>query len=442
MDHKLTTATPWRIDRRRLLQGIAGGIAAGTTTFASPAVRAAAKPIRIGYVSPKSGPLAAFAEADDFVLGEFRKVVKDGLKLGGQTVPVEVVTKDSQSNPNRAAEVAKELITRDNVAMIVVGATPETNNPVATQCELEQVPCLSSVAPWQTNFIGRQANPADPKSWKPFDYTFHYFWGLEDVIAVFTGMWSQVATNKSVGALFPNDADGNAWGDGAIGFPPVLAKGGYKLTDPGRFQNLTDDFSSQIAAFRGADAEIVTGVIIPPDFTTFWNQARQKGYKPKVVSVAKALLFPTTVRALGKGGNNISTEVWWTPSHPYKSSLTGISAAELARGYEQASGKQWTQPIGFVHSLFEVAVDALKRAADPNDGAALAKAIGATRLDTIVGPVAFGSDKVPPFAAKNIAKTPLVGGQWRLNGDRYDMVITENRTASQIPLGGEMQALS
>ena len=332
MDHKLTIATPWRIDRRRLLQGIAGGIAAGTTTLASPAVRAAAKPIRIGYVSPKSGPLAAFAEADDFVLGEFRKVVKDGLKLGGQTVPVEVVTKDSQSNPNRAAEVAKELITRDNVAMIVVGATPETNNPVATQCELEQVPCLSSVAPWQTNFIGRQANPADPKSWKPFDYTFHYFWGLEDVIAVFTGMWSQVATNKSVGALFPNDADGNAWGDGAIGFPPVLAKGGYKLTDPGRFQNLTDDFSSQIAAFRGADAEIVTGVIIPPDFTTFWNQARQKGYKPKVVSVAKALLFPTKVQALGKGGNNISTEVWWTPSHPYKSSLTGVSAAELARG--------------------------------------------------------------------------------------------------------------
>jgi hypothetical protein len=32
-------------------------------------------------------------------------------------------------------------------------------------------------------------------------------------------MWSQVATNKSVGALFPNDADGNAWGDTTIGFP-------------------------------------------------------------------------------------------------------------------------------------------------------------------------------------------------------------------------------
>jgi branched-chain amino acid transport system substrate-binding protein len=84
----------------------------------------------------------------------------------------------------------------------------------------------------------------------------------------------------------------------------------------------------------------------------------------------------------------------------------------------------------------------MKRAGDPIDGAALAKAIGATKLDTIVGPVAFGSDKVPPFAAKNIAKTPLVGGQWRLNGEKYDMVVTENKQAPQIPLGGDMQALS
>src|SRR5204862_517243 len=83
-----------------------------------------------------------------------------GLRLGSQTYQIEVVTKDSQSNPNRAAEVAKELITRDNVSLVLVGATPETNNPVATQCELEQVPCISSLAPWQTNFIGRQANPA------------------------------------------------------------------------------------------------------------------------------------------------------------------------------------------------------------------------------------------------------------------------------------------
>src|SRR4051795_9173449 len=48
------------------------------------------------------------------------------------------------------------------------------------------------------------------------------------------------------------------------------------IYDPGRYQDLTDDFSAQIAAFRKNEVEIVTGVVIPPAFTTFWNQANQK----------------------------------------------------------------------------------------------------------------------------------------------------------------------
>jgi len=35
-----------------------------------------------------------------------------------------------------------------------------------------------------------------------------------------------------------------------------------------------------------------------------------------------------------------------------------------------------------------------------------------------------------------------LGGQWRLDGSKYNMVITENKQAPQIPLGGQMQALA
>jgi branched-chain amino acid transport system substrate-binding protein len=278
---------------------------------------------------------------------------------------------------------------------------------------------------------------------KPFDSTYHFFWGLEDIVAVFTNMWGQLPTNKSVGGLFPNDGDGNAWGDKVVGFPPVLDKLGFRLTDPGRYQNLTDDFSAQIAAFKQADCQIVTGVVIPPDFTTFWNQASQRGFKPKIASVGKAILFPSAVEALGKTGNNLSSEVWWTPSHPFRSSLTGVSAAELAKGYEQASKKQWTQQIGFVHALFEVAIDSLTRSADPTSPTANAEAIGKTNLSTIVGTIAFGSEAMPPFARKNVAKTPLVGGQWRLGADgKYTIIVVDNQTATNIPLGGKMEALA
>jgi branched-chain amino acid transport system substrate-binding protein len=433
-----------RIDRRTLLKySVAGGAALTTGTVFGPAVHAQAKPIKLGYVSPQTGPLAAFAEADNFVLGQFREAMKGGLKIGNATRPVEVIVKDSQSNPNRAAEVAKELIVRDKVDLMLVASTPETTNPVCTQCEIEEVACVSTKAPWQPWFIGQQANPGGgPPAWKPFNYVYHYFWGLEDVIAVFTNMWSQVETNKSVGALFPNDGDGNAWGDKQVGFPPVLDKQGYKLTDPGRYQNLTDNFSAQITAFKNANCQIVTGVVLPPDFTTFWKQALQQGFKPKAASVGKAILFPVAVEALGKDGHNLSSEVWWSPSHPFKSSLTGQSAKQLADAYEGATKKQWTQPIGFIHSLFEVATDVLKRTAEVGNAKATVAAIAATNLDTVVGKVAWNGKGLPPFAAKNVTKTPLVGGQWRLkDGNKYDIVITDNRTAPEIPVGGKMEAI-
>jgi branched-chain amino acid transport system substrate-binding protein len=421
------------LTRRRLLElaGTGAGLTALSHAFPKPAI-AAERTIKLGYVSPQTGPLAAFAEADNFTIKTVRAALKDGLAVSGKTHPVEILIKDTQSNPNRAAEVANDLIVSDEVDVLLVASTPETTNPVSDQSELAEVPCISSVAPWQPWFFTRGGDPATG-----FEWTYHFFWGLEDIIAVFTNMWGKLETNKAVGGLFPNDGDGNAWGDTKLGFPPALKEKGYSLIDPGRYQNLTDDFSAQISAFKQGQVEIVTGVVIPPDWTTFWTQAKQQGFAPKCASVGKALLFPVAVEALGDAGHNLSTEIWWSPNHPFKSSLTGQSTAEIAKSYTETTKKQWTQPIGFVHALFEVAVDALKRTAEIGDRAATLQAITATKLDTVVGPIAWGAGPV-----KNVARTPLVGGQWRLGGDfKYELVITSNETAPQIPVGGDMQPL-
>jgi len=423
------------ITRRTLLKSSsAAGLALASGGLAAPAIAQGAK-IKLGYVSPQSGPLAAFSAADEYILNGFANS-----EAGAN---FEVIVKDSQSNPNRAADVAGELIVDDGIDMMLVASTPETTNPVATTCEAEEVPCISTVAPWQPWFIGQQGNPADPGSWEPFYYSYHFFWGLEDVIRVFSSMWNQLDTNKSVGALYPNDGDGNAWGDPIVGFPPVLAEQGFTLTDPGRYQNLTDDFSAQINAFKQNNVEIVTGVPIPPDFTTFWTQAKQQGFTPKAASIGKAILFPQAVEALGDTGHNLSSEVWWSPSHPFSSSLTGQSSADLANGFTAATGRQWTQPIGFVHALFEMAADVMGRVDDTGDPDAVSEAIAASKLNSIVGRISFDGVGLPPFAAANVAKTPLVGGQWRLrDGGGYDLVIVDNFGVSEIPTGGVMEEIS
>jgi branched-chain amino acid transport system substrate-binding protein len=322
------------------------------------------------------------------------------------------------------------------VDLVLVESTPETTNPVADTCEAEHVPCISTVAPWQPYFFARQKDPAKPV---PFDWTYHFFWGLEDIIGVFLDMWSQVTTNKKIGAIWPNDGDGNAWGDAKLGFPPAFTAAGYTLTDPGRYGNgtPTDDFSAQIGKFKTAGVEIVTGVPIPPDFTTFYKQAAQQGFKPKVASIGKALLFPVAVEALGDLGEGLSTEVWWSPSHPFKSSVTGDSAKALADSYTSATKKQWTQPIGFAHALFELAIDALKRTKSVDDKGAIRDAIAATSLDTIVGKVAWTGE---PF--KNIAKTPLVGGQWgKGTAFPYELTIVSNKVHPEIPAAGKLRLI-
>jgi len=213
---------------------------------------------------------------------------------------------------------------------------------------------------------------------------------------------------KKVAGLFPNDADGNAWGHPELGFPAPLQAGGFELVDPGRYQPLNDDFSNYISAFKEAGCEIVTGNMIPPDFATFWSQAAQQGFQPKVVTIGKALLFPSVIESLGERGNGLTSEIWWTPSHPFSSSLSGESAKTLADGYTAATGRPWTQPIGFKHALFEVTRDVLTRAEDLDDPAAIVQAIKSTNVSTIVG----------------------------------DVVVTTNDLAPQIPLGGTLQLLS
>ncbi|GAA6142718.1 ABC transporter substrate-binding protein [Hydrogenophaga sp. 5NK40-0174] len=410
------------ISRRTLLKSASATAAVATLGATSLARAQTAGTIKIGYVSPKTGPLAAFAEPDDFTLAQVRKAVAGGIMVGGKKYAVEIIYKDSQSSPNKAGTAAAELILRDEVDLVVASATPATTNPVADQCELNGVPCITNDAPWQPYFFGRKG---DPK--QGFEWTYHFFWGLEDVIGAFTGVWDKSGANKVVDALWPNDEDGNAWGDAKLGFPPVLAKKGFKVVDRGRFQSPINDFSSFISEFKSQGVDIVTGVVPPPDFANFWNQAGQQGFKPKMVTVAKATEFPAAISAFGDRAEGLTVEAMWTPGHPFKSTMTGQTSRELADAYMKATGRQWLVTLGFKQALFEVALDVLKRAAERSPEA-IRDAIAATDMTTTVGKVNFKKGPVP-----NVAKTPLVCGQWQKRGKGLELVVVDNTLAPEIP---------
>ena len=191
-----------KLNRRTLLKSASAAIA--TPMMLSGHAYAAGSTFKIGIVAPLTGPLAGFGEAHEWILSGFKDAIA-GLQNNGNPVKIEIITKDSQSSSNRAAEVAGELINKDQVNLLLAKDTPDTTNPAADQAELAGVPCITTNCPWQPYFFGRGGDPA-----KGFEWTYHFFWGLEDIIANFVNIWDQSGAAKKVGGLFPNDADGNA----------------------------------------------------------------------------------------------------------------------------------------------------------------------------------------------------------------------------------------
>ncbi len=172
---------------------------------------------------------------------------------------------------------------------------------------------------------------------------------------------------------------------------------------------------------------------------TFWTQCAQQGYRPKIMTPPKAILFPSAVEALGARGAGLSTEVWWSAHHPFRSGLTGQTAQQFCDAYSAATGKEWTQPIGFKHANLEVAVDALKRA-KKLEPASIRDVIADTDYQSLVGPLTWKGGPTNPV--KNVCTTPLVGGQWK-PGTRfsYDLHIVYNKTAPNIPLDSPFEVI-
>ncbi len=382
--------------------------------------------IKVGFVTPLTGSLAAFGVSDKWCVEKWMAFVGDGQVLGdGQKHPIKVIQRDSQSDSNRAAQVAGDLINNDKIDMMMAASTPTTVPPVADQCEAYGTPCVSYDCPWQSYYLSRNP-PAEGFKW-----TYNFFFGVEQYIPTCFDMWGSIQTNKIIGGVWPNDPDGNAqrpmW-------TPIIPKQGYKLVDGGPYPDGMDDFTAMISAFKNGGTEILQGLMDPPDFTNFWKQAHQQSLKPKMCNIGKALLFPTSAEALGDLCIGLLQEIWWHPTFPFKSSLTGQTSQELADDFEKSNG-QWTQPLGH-YVLFEMVFDSLKRTKNVDDKQDIAAQVRTMKLETMGGPIDFTTPVAEntDHPVPNCYRSPLVAGQW-IKGTKwpYEQVITTNTVAKNIP---------
>jgi branched-chain amino acid transport system substrate-binding protein len=165
-----------------------------------------------------------------------------------------------------------------------------------------------------------------------------------------------------------------------------------------------------------------------------WRQAATAGFKPKLATVAKVLLFPADTADLGDLVNNVATDAWWTPYHPYTSTLTGQTCKQFADSFESTTGKQWVQSIGSVHSLFEIAHKAFTAVDDPHNRTAVATQLKSMNYTGISGPLDFTKGPMPGIAIQK-----PVGVQWK-KGSKfpYSMVVVDNSANKNVPTNGDL----
>ncbi len=435
-----------------LLEACSSGIqGAGSSSSSSSSASAAAggsssagggagKSITIGWIHPLTGGLAGFGYPDNWVLQQVMATskFKNGIKLGGSTYSISIKSYDTQSSVTRAGSLAKQAIQQDNVDLLFASSTPETVNAVATEAETLGTPLVCSNIPWESWYINLGGNPQKP-TLAP-KWTVMYFLGAEHLALAFKPMWDRIGekhgNNHQVAAAFPNDPDGNAF---RAVFPQVLKPQGYTLDLSTPYPDGLTNYTSMISGFKARGDDFFTNVPLPPDFATMWTQALQQGFKPKLATVAKVLLFPTDAYAMGSKVYNIATDAWWVPELPWHSSLDGRTCTELGAAFTAAGLGQPNQNISNF-TLFEIAYAALSAVDNPHDKAELAAALFKVKLpEAVAGPIDYTATDPKTNPAPGVAITPPVGIQWQ-KGTKYPLEykVVDNTLQPNAKINGDL----
>lgn len=419
-----------------LLEACSSSIKGGTNTGSGSG--SGTKPITIGWIHPLTGALAGFGAPDNWVISKIQQTTpyKNGFKIGGKTYPVTIKSYDTQSSVTRAGDRAHQAILADGVDLLLASSTPETVNAVASTAETLGTPLICANIPWESWYLNLFPKGNPQHATEKAKYVVMYFLGAEHLIQCFIPMWNrihgQLHTDKVVAAAFPNDSDGSAF---RAVFPPIAQGAGYTFDMSSPYTDGTSNYSSMISTFKSNKADFFTNVPLPPDFTTMWKQSVQQGFKPKLATVAKVLLFPTDAYALGDLVNNVATDTWWVPSLPWTSSLTDETCQQMASDYEAAGNGQWNANISN-YSLFEVAHAALTAVNNPHDKNEVADAIHNVNINALAGPLNFASSKAP---APGVAITLPVGIQWQ-KSSKYPLEakVVDNTLQPQAKITGNL----
>lgn len=355
--------------------------------------------IKIGYVSPITGPLSHFSVGMDRTIENVVAAMNEkGYDIGGVHYTVEVIKGDSESDPVKAAEVATKLVQNDGCQILLGEWTPDTMNPVSEAAEKLKVPCIVDGGP--------------DTSWTvagPYDYSFACAMRYEKQVDEYFNAFDQMETNKKIGLVLDSSMDG-------VGMLDLVKQKaeeyGYTIVNPDASelaQEGATDFTAIVQKIQGEGADIMLASLLGFQLSGLWANVDSLGYQPKFVILSKGMHFSSDVLTLtnAKGectGTYTCIETQWTREYPFTSSLLGKTAEELSADFEENVGEAPDVTIGWDYVFFDLIDQALKTTASTSSEDIVAALEAIQNFDCIYGNISCAEDRV--------FETPITFGQW------------------------------
>jgi len=352
--------------------------------------------LKIGVVSALSGPGSEWGLAQDgaIKIAAMEANAKGGLKVGGKTYKVEVISYDDQYKAALAVSSATRLIEQDKVKFIV--------GPMGSAATLAVKPLLEQNK--VVAIIGAYSEKALDANTK---YSYRGFpTQVEFVGPIVQWLKKNKPDLKSVAQIDPNDETG--W------FSQKLLKeqyqgAGYKVVSSELFERSVKDFQPVLTRIIATKPDIIELGTTPPGTAGLViRQARELGFKGQFVKIGGPGV-PQIVAAAGK---------------EFAEGLICYAAADATtpsyKGLETQYAKVLKPPMNeFTVYFYDVArmlLDAIQTAGTVDDTEKVRAALDkATPYKGIQGPIRWGGMKA--YGVNHQILTPTFIGMIK-NGEQ------------------------
>ncbi|RTL56054.1 MAG: ABC transporter substrate-binding protein [Rhodocyclaceae bacterium] len=332
------------------------------------AVPATAETLRIGHLATMSGPIGGLGQDqyDGFMLG----LAQRNSKLAGHNI--EVVRGDDQGKPDVGVQVAKDLLEREKVRLVVGITASNVINAVFPVITGAGIPLLGTNG-GPSIFAGEKCSPLFASTAFQND-GFHEAAGAE----------AQSRGYKNVIIIAPNYQAGK---DAVVGFKRFYKGAVADEIYPAFGQT---DFSAEIARFAASPSDAFY-VFLPGGMgINFMKQLSQAGLVRKVPLLSAMTVEDMSLPIIKESALGTTVSAYWTSAAntPQSQSFVKDFQARYKRTPSVFAAQGYDAAM-----LLEQALKANPAAvADPK---ALAKALRSTKFVSVRGEVTIGNNGFP-----------------------------------------------